>query len=388
LSLGFYGVGKGSRKEVQVTVAVIRAEGPQDAAMLLELLGGMEKYVKEGERILVKPNICAAKPSSTGTVTDPELVAEICRLVREAGAEPVVGESPIHPFRSSRVFERAGYGDFQRRYGVPLVDLDGAEAVTVRVPRGKVLREVKVAKPVLECQGIVNVPVLKTHLQTIVTLGLKNLKGLVQGEGKVGVHVKGLDDGIVDLNTLFPSRLVVVDALVGMEGELGPTNGRPVELGLLVAGDNVVEVDATCCRLVGLDPHRVPHIRKAEERGLGRTQGFQILGEDPEKVKRDFDLPDHPELNKFMITTILLHLYHYARRPLDFLMGRERVPRPEGRVGLKVELCDGCSVCARACPVGAVSMAEARPSIDDSTCILCFCCAEACPRGALYRERT
>ncbi|MEJ5187095.1 MAG: DUF362 domain-containing protein [Candidatus Geothermincolales bacterium] len=371
-----------------MTVAVVRAEGPRDLARALELLGGMENYVKKGERILVKPNICAGRPSSTGTVTDPELVAEICRLVKEAGAEPVVGESPIHPFRSARVFKRAGYGDFEERYGFPLLDLDGSEAVAVRVPRGKVLREVRVAKPVLECQGIINVPVLKTHLQTIVTLGLKNLKGLVPGEDKVGVHVRGLDEGIVDLNTLFPSRLVVVDALVGMEGELGPTNGRPVELGLLVVGDNVVEVDATCCRIIGLDPRRVPHIRRAEERGIGRTQGFRVLGEDPERVKRQFDLPDHPELNKFMITSVLLHIYHYLRRPLDLLSGRGRGPRPEGRVGLKAELCDGCAVCERACPVSAVTMADSRPAIDGSACILCFCCAEACPRGALYRART
>ncbi len=370
-----------------MTVAVVRAEKAEDVAKALELLGGMGRFVKNGERILVKPNVCAAKPSSTGTVTDPELVAEICLMVKEAGGEPVVGESPIHPFRSARVFRKAGYGDFQKRFGFPLVDFDASDSVVVKVPRGKVLREVRVARTVLECQGLINVPVLKTHLQTIVTLGLKNLKGLVPGEDKVHVHVRGLDEGIVDLNTLFPSRLVVVDAMVGMEGELGPTNGRPVGMGLLVAGDNVVEVDATCCRLMGLDPRRVPHIRKAEERGLGRTQGFQILGENPEEVKREFDLPDHPELNKFMITSVLLRLYHYARKPLDLFLGRERVQRPEGKVGLKEDSCDGCTLCVSSCPVGAMTMEGKKPRIDENSCILCLCCAEVCPRGALYRAR-
>ncbi len=176
-----------------MTVAVIKASSPEEVERALELLGGMEKFVAPGEKILVKPNICAARASDTGTVTDPELVGEVCRLAAAAGAEVVVGESPIHPFRSSRVFPRAGYGGFLERHGFPLLDLDSEERVEIRIPQGVAVKQEVVAKPVLECDGLINIPVLKTHLQTVVSLGLKNLKGVVPGKDKMIIHLKGLN---------------------------------------------------------------------------------------------------------------------------------------------------------------------------------------------------
>lgn len=344
----------------------------------------MGRFVSPGDKVLVKPNICAAKTSDTGAVTDPELVAEVCRMAAELGAEVAVGESPIHPFRSSRVFPRAGYGDFEERYGFPLLDLDAAERVEIRIPEGVAVREEVVTKPVLECDALINVPVMKTHLQTVVSLGLKNLKGVVPTRDKLIIHLHGLDQGIVDLNTVIRSRLVVVDGLVGMEGALGPTNGRPVRLGVIVAGDNVVEVDATCARIMGADPREIPHIRLAAERGLGRLEGYEVLGDGVEAVRREFELPARPDLNRLMISGILLRIYDLMRRPLDRLLGRSPTFR-FGEVRLEAERCDGCRVCVKACPVEAVSMEGNLPRIDAGTCIACFCCAEACPRGALSR---
>lgn len=367
-----------------MSVTVIRAEGPRDVRRAVDLLGGMGRFVSPGEKVLVKPNICAGKPSESGAVTDPELVAEVCRMAAEEGAEVAVGESPIHPFRSSRVFPRAGYGDFQERYGFPLLDLDAAEKVEIRIPGGVAVREEVVARPVLECDALINVPVMKTHLQTVVSLGLKNLKGVVPTRDKLIIHLRGLDQGIVDLNTVIRSRLVVVDGLVGMEGALGPTNGRPVRVGAIVAGDNVVEVDAACARIMGADPREITHLRLAAERGLGRLDGFEVLGDGIDAVRRDFELPAHPDLNRFMITGVFLRIYHALRRPLDRLAGRAPSFR-FGEVRLDSGKCDGCRICVKACPVEAVSMRGELPAIDAGACIACFCCAEACPRGALSR---
>ncbi|WP_458011146.1 DUF362 domain-containing protein [Candidatus Solincola sp.] len=367
-----------------MTVAVIRAESPQEVRRAIELLGGMGRFVSPGDKVLVKPNICAAKSSDTGAVTDPELVAEVCRMAAAEGAEVTVGESPIHPFRSSRVFPRAGYGDFRERYGFPLIDLDTAEKVEIRIPGGVAVKEEVVARPVLECDALINVPVMKTHLQTVVSLGLKNLKGVVPTRDKLIIHLHGLDQGIVDLNTVIRSRLVVVDGLVGMEGALGPTNGRPVRLGTIVAGDNVVEVDATCARIMGADPREITHIRLAAERGLGRLEGFEVLGDGIEAVRRKLELPTRPDLNRLMISGILLRIYDLLRRPLDRLAGRAPSFR-FGEVRLDAGRCDGCRICVKACPVEAVSMRGELPSIDDRACIACFCCAEDCPRGALSR---
>ncbi|MFW6113780.1 MAG: DUF362 domain-containing protein [Actinomycetota bacterium] len=367
-----------------MTVAVVKAEGPEDVRKALELLGGISRFVSEGDKVLVKPNICSAKSSDTGAVTDPELVAEICGLAAGEGAEVSVGDSPIHPFRSSRVFPRAGYGDFEERYSFPVLDLDGEDSVEIRIPRGVAVKKEVVARPILECDCLINMPVLKTHLQTVISASLKNIKGVVPGKDKLIIHSNGLHDGIVDLNTAVSSRLVVVDAMVGMEGALGPTNGSPIYVGAIVAGDNTVEVDAVCARLMGLDPRRVKHLELAERRGLGRLDGFGLLGDGLEDLVKDFKLPAHPDLNRFMISGLLLRGYNLLRRPLDRLLGRG-LKGVYGEVRVDAEKCDGCRICTKACPVEAITMVDDLPEVDTERCIACFCCAEACPRGAISR---
>ena len=244
------------------------------------------------------------------------------------------------------------------------------------------------AKRVLEADRVINVPVLKTHLQTVVTGALKNLKGVVPGREKHIIHLAGLDDGIVDINTVVRTDLVVVDAIDCMEGTGGPTNGRPIRVGLIIAGDNPVEVDATCLRIMGVDPHKVAHVRKAAERGLGRLDGFEVLGErgvGGEAIRRALEPAGQP----------LLHQRHLRqdrqrrRQPPGQDAGKDaghggRFGRGEGTA----QQCNACAVCVKACPVEAITMREKLPEVDKGKCILCFCCAEACPEGALEKVET
>lgn len=370
-----------------MAVAIVKAEDASGVGRALELLGGMGRFVRPGERVVVKPNVCAAKDSASGTVTDPEVTAEVCRFAAAAGGEVTVAESPIYPFKSARVFPRAGYGDFEERYGFPLVDVDTDECVEIKVPDGvAVLREV-VARRVLEADRLINVPVLKTHLQTTVTCALKNLKGVVPGREKHIIHLAGLDDGIVDINTVVRTDLVVVDAIDCMEGTGGPTNGRPLRVGLVIAGDNPVEVDATCLRVMGVDPRRVAHVRKAAERGLGVLDGFEVLGERVEDVAVEFSVPAAPSVNRFFISGIFVKALNALANPLARMRGRTPVTSRgvSGEVRVAAEKCDACAVCVKACPVAAITMRHGLPAVDAGKCILCFCCAEACPEGALEK---
>lgn len=368
-------------------VSIVRTKKAADVRTAVELLGGMGEYVSAGEKVVVKPNICTAKDSTTGAVTDPEMVAEICRMVAECGAEPVVAESPIYPFRSSKVFSRSGYAGFEERYGFPLVDIDSDEALRVRIPKGRAVDHSVISRTVLECDRLINVPVLKTHVQTVVTLGLKNLKGVVKGEQKHIIHLAGLDQGIVDLNTVVRSDLIIVDGLIGMEGFSGPTSGRAVEMDVIIAGDNVVEVDSTCVRVMGGDPRKVEHIRLAAEQGLGSMEGIQTLGEDVDSVSRELALPRLPSLNRMLISGVITRIWMLFRNLAVRVGGGERVERSAayGELVIDHDRCDGCRLCIPACPVDALSFGE-RLQCDRETCIRCFCCAEVCPRGALTKR--
>lgn len=372
-----------------MAVSIVKTRKPADARRAVELLGGMGEFVSSGERVIVKPNVCCGKDSSTGAVTDPEMVAEVCRMVAECGAIPVVAESPIYPFKPDRVFRKAGYADFESRYGFPFIDIDSAESREVRIPGGKAVEHSFISHDVLTCDKLINMPVIKTHLQTVVSLSLKNIKGVVVSKQKHIVHLQGLDEGIVDLNTLVKSDLVVMDGIDGMEGTGGPTNGRAVAMDVIVAGDNVVEVDSAGVRIMGGDPRRVEHLRLAAERGLGAMDSFELLGDPLDSVKAPRDLPGMPRLNKLILTSFALNLWDLFREPWARLTGGERVLKSSrtkpGDLVIDASLCDGCRLCLKACPVDALSYDDLL-DCDDEACIRCFCCAEVCTKGALAKQ--
>jgi uncharacterized protein (DUF362 family)/Pyruvate/2-oxoacid:ferredoxin oxidoreductase delta subunit len=370
-----------------MAVAIVKTDKTADVRRAVELLGGMNKFVTGGEKVIIKPNICAAKDTFTGAVTDPEMVAEVCRMVAECGANPVVAESPIYPFKSSRVYQRSGYADFKSKYGFEFIDIDSADSREISIPRGRAIKASVVSDAVLNCDKLINMPVLKTHLQTVVTIGLKNLKGVVVGKQKHIIHLQGLHQGIVDLNTVVKSDLTIVDGIIGMEGTGGPTNGRPVKMDVVVAGDNVVEVDAVATRVMGGDPMKVEHIRLASEQGLGSLSGFEMVGDSLESVTDRRDLPRMPGINKILITDIGVRVVNLLREPIMLLTGGERVVRKVrlGELIIDEALCDGCRLCVPACPVDALAYGE-QLDCDYKLCIQCFCCAEVCPRGALKKK--
>lgn len=370
-----------------MVVSIVNTDRARDVRRAVELLGGMERFISSGEKVVVKPNICTGKESSTGAVTDPEMVAEVCRMVRECGAEPVVAESPIYVLKSPQVFKRAGYGDFESRYGFPLVDIDADESRDIRIPGGRAISHAVVSNTVLTCDKLINMPVLKTHLEAVVTLGLKNLKGVVLGKQKHLIHLQGLDQGIVDLNKLIKSDLTIIDGIIGMDGYGGPTMGNAVKMGVIVAGDNVVETDSVAVRIIGGDPRDVKHIRLAAEQGLGSLDGFEMAGESLKSVSRRRVIPRAPGFFRFFTSNVGLRAWYAVLNPVRRLTGGERVVEKVllGDLVIDNGLCDGCRLCMPACPVDALSFGEMLVC-DRKACIRCFCCAEVCPSGALTKK--
>jgi len=254
--------------------------------------------------------------------------------------------------------------------GVELRVLDRERPVRVESPGGVVVGEFWFPEYALRCDGVINVPKLKTHTLTALTCAVKNLFGLQQGGSKADHHVRTRNDPeqfshlLLDLyEAIRPQiRLNVVDAVVGMEGE-GPAGGDPVSLGLILAGEDAVAVDVVASAVIGWNPMEVGTNYLASERGLGPSGlgEIEVVGLPVEEAIRPFRKPQ---------------IYMDSRPFIEIRMPIE----------CDEERCVGCGVCAQICPGGAITLRD-RPEFDYDRCIQCFCCIELCPHGALKAVR-
>jgi len=276
-----------------VSIRKVRQENIDHAVrQALSDLGGLSKFVASGAHVLIKPNLICARDHTTGSTTNPAVVEAIAHCVRDAGAaEVLIGDGSGVGHDTRRVFQTLKYDELACRCGASLVDLN-RDAVEMPCPGGTLLQSISVSRTALEADVLMNVPVLKTHTGTVVSLSLKNTKGVLPHSGKRKLHFIGLEQGIVDLNRLVTSHLIVADGTIGQEGQ-GPVAGEPVALGLIVAGANRVAVDATCCRIMGIRPETVPVMHLASEAGLGPMSAKEItlLGETLSRIRRPFVLP-------------------------------------------------------------------------------------------------
>ncbi|HSB73626.1 MAG TPA: DUF362 domain-containing protein [Candidatus Methylomirabilis sp.] len=276
-------------------VSIVRVEGRDrecvSAAVrqAVSLAGGLADLIRPGMRVMVKPNL-VAPPASTeaGACTSPLVCQAVADLVRELGARPVIAESSARGADTEAAFRIMGY-EALRQQGYEVVDLKKDRTVRVKLAAGRVLEEVTTFESVTRMDAIISVPVLKTHDQGGATLSLKNLKGLVTDAEKRRIHLEGMFEGAVDLASHFRPVFAVVDGLIGQEG-MGPLMGLPVELGLVLAGRDLVAVDATTGRLMGFEADEVPITQAAAARGLGTADlmEIEVTGEALASVRRRF----------------------------------------------------------------------------------------------------
>ncbi len=355
-------------------VAIVKVEGSVEDAVreAVGLLGGIGEFVKPGGSYLVKPNLFTTITADKGATTDLRIFMTLAEMIEEASAKPVVGECPAMASyaRPDIVFDGLGVREICREAGVEINVLDREEPVKMVNEEGEVLKEFWFPRFALECDGIFNVPKLKTHTLTKLTCAVKNLFGLQQGGTKAHHHVRTGNDPeafsrlLVDLYGCISDRITlnVVDAVVAMEGE-GPTTGDPVDLGLVIAGDDAVAVDMVASAVMGWDPLEVGTNFLAVERGLGPASldEVEVVGSPVAVVARPLKRPQiHSDGQAFID----------IRMPIEC----------DG------EKCTGCGICAEVCPAGAITM-HGNPEIHDPSCIQCFCCIELCPNGALRAIR-
>jgi uncharacterized protein (DUF362 family) len=268
-------------------VAVIKGErGHEPVFKALDLIN-YKSALAGWDKVLIKVNFITDKTWDTGATTDPIVVEAIIRKLRDLPVKVYVVESDATITSADRAFEKTGMKDMCERNGVEYLNLRYVkDKVELAIPDGEALKSITVPRLVTEA-AVISAAKLKTHVNTGVTLGMKNMFGLLPEKFKGKYHLKGISKVIVDINTVLKPALTVIDGFVGMEGS-GPTDGTPVKMNLIIAGTDTVATDATACRIMGIDPHEIKHIRKAHEKGLGNIDDIQVIGEKLETVTQPF----------------------------------------------------------------------------------------------------
>lgn len=275
-------------------VSVAKGDDPYRTAS--ELLSRFPIPDLEGKSVLIKPNAARMAAPGEGATTDPGVVAAIVDWLKRMRARNIIiGESCILGVEATAAFRKTGLEVVAREKNVSLLDLDRLDPTEIRIPRGKLLKKVKVSSIVKKVDLIVSVPVMKTHMHTRVTLGIKNMKGLLWKREKARFHhlapnpnavhaEKELDVAIAEMATGLVPHLVVIDGMVGMEG-MGPGYGKAKKMGVVVASANALAADAVASRLMGFDPREIPHLRLCHEFGLGEILLDRISVDPPDFIR-------------------------------------------------------------------------------------------------------
>lgn len=350
----------------------------------LACLGGMEAFVRPGQKVALKPNLVMKKNPREAVTTHPLVVMAVAREVLRAGGTPLICDSPGGPFHTAKglqgIYDVCGMTEVAAKTGAAL-NFDTGEK-TCSHPEGVVVKSLPIITPLAEADLIINLPKLKTHSMTTYSGAVKNLYGSIPGMKKAEYHFKmsryeDFGNLLVDICTLLRPSLNIMDGITGMEGD-GPTAGTPRKVGLLLASENAFDLDAVCLRLIGFKEKEIPTQVAGMQRGLVRnTAEIKILGEfrDIKAIALNFRRPRSYTIN-------------FAENYLPKFLAGGLTGMLKPRLAFSPELCAGCGECARCCPAKAISLPDRRPQVDESACIRCFCCQELCPYKAVQVEKS
>jgi uncharacterized protein (DUF362 family)/NAD-dependent dihydropyrimidine dehydrogenase PreA subunit len=323
----------------------------------------------KGKKVLLKPNVLRSSEAKEGIVTNPAFLRAVVDKVETLDPSSlIVGDNPglFSYGANEESFSKTGLMEAAKGHYKNI----GNDSLKVSF-NPRYMPTVSVSRDVMEADVLISLPKFKTHGLTVVTGAIKNSYGLLPGAQKAMLHKAAgspelFHEIIVDVFRLRVPDLFIVDAVVGMEGN-GPASPDLRHIGMILASDNAVAVDAVIASMMGYDPGRLRFLRLAKEAGLGDFDltTIEIIGE--LKRLRDFKLP--PLGGEAILRNDVLQSMIHRRASLR--------PRADP------EKCTGCGTCVDHCPVSALFIVSQVPEVDAGTCIACFCCQEICPEKAI-----
>lgn len=343
----------------------------------LKPLGGLQSVVKKGDRVLIKLNLLTSKKPDEATTTHPAMARAVVQMVQELGGIPVLGDSPggrNTPGSIKALMNKTGMQAVADETGCEIVSFE-EDTVEVTSDTARTYKRFTIAKAVKDADVIIALPKLKTHQLTYYTGAVKLLYGYIPGIMKTEYHLHtGRDvmlfaELLLDLHEMRRPDLVIMDAVVGMEGR-GPSAGNPRQIGLVLASKSCTALDFVATYIVGMDPLAVPTVGHAADRNMGPVSMGEITvhGEDPARViVKDFKRAETMDMSRIPAPLLNMATRMVATKPV-----------------IDAQKCKKCGVCARDCPPKAVFFSHGSvPMIDYKKCIRCYCCQELCPQSAV-----
>jgi uncharacterized protein (DUF362 family) len=319
---------------MQTTVSLIRAESYEYAALklslekVLEPLGGMARWVKPGDRVLLKPNLLTGARPGKECTTRPELVSCVAQMVQASGGIPFLGDSPA--FGTARGVALAnGYQPILEDLGIPVIEMQGERYQTASEDFNHLL----LSKEAMEADVVINLPKVKSHAQLTLTLGVKNLFGCVPGKMKAWWHMEAGKDSdrfgrmLVETARTINPDLTILDGIIGHEGN-GPSGGEPRSLNILGAASDVFALDRAMVEILGVDLSQVPTITASQRLGLcPELADLDFPYESPTNLQiHDWKLPDRMAPIDFgmprVVRSTFKHLYiRFIKEPMGAYLG-------------------------------------------------------------------
>lgn len=342
---------------------------------------GVEKDLKPGTRILLKPNLLYGKKPEAAVTTNPAVVSAVIRWLRQRGFENIVVAD------SSGGLFTAEY--MRGVYSASGLRVPGIEEYLNRdftygrrdTPEGCQVRSFNIITAVLEANYIINLPKLKTHAMTTVSIGVKNLFGTIPGLQKPDMHrrfpeVSGFAQMLCELERTVSPDITLLDAIDSMEGN-GPGGGTVKHTGVTLASRDVFALDVAAVRFMGLDPAGMPHLKAARELGL-YPDSIDFSGDELVPCSPAFRLPDAVKSTGFDDA-----VPKFLRKPTEKVMDALLRSYPN----VDKSKCVGCGKCAESCPRRIIKIENRKASMPRKNCISCFCCQEMCPVHAISVKR-
>jgi uncharacterized protein (DUF362 family)/NAD-dependent dihydropyrimidine dehydrogenase PreA subunit len=343
----------------------------EDIKKSLDLIGGLDKFIRPGQKVLLKPNLFGTKASEYA-VTNKEFLRAVIHLVKEAQGVPIIGEfiASDMPGINRIAFKELGIIKLAIEEKVKIIDFQSKQFVKTIVPNPLVMDSVDVAEAVLDAPLVINLPKFKGHACTYVTGAIKNCFGCITGRGDI--HKNYPDDdfskAVVDAFSTMKFHLNIMDAVIGMDGDEAPAYGEPCKIGYVITSTDAVSADAVACKITGHKLNQIPMLVYAHKQKLGtaKLSEIELVGDSPEP--REFNFHGN------------------YRKRISCLGSEAKVIETKSEAAypeINIEDCIKCLACLNNCPADAIHETSEGLKIDHEKCVRCYRCLEVCPMKAV-----